>query len=186
MTSSSTGAPKTGIGEAPGGLERLEVVAELAREEVVDGREHLGPRAVVLRQREHAAGLLAALAEDLHVRVAEAVDGLELVADEEELLPVRALGEQVDDLALEPVRVLELVDHDRAEAPALALAHAGVVAEQVARGELEILEVERRLTLLRGARRRRRSRSSSSWRRSRSRAASSSSAACSTPRRASS
>ena len=48
--------------------------------------EHLGPRAVVLGQCEHAAGGLAALAEDLDVRVPEAVDGLELVADEEEIL----------------------------------------------------------------------------------------------------
>ena len=118
---------------------------------MVDRGEHLRPRAVVLGEREHAARLLAPLAEDLDVGVAEAVDGLELVADEEELLPVRALGEQVDDLALEPVRVLELVDHDRAEAPALALPHGRVVAEQVARGELEILEVERRLAVLRRA-----------------------------------
>ena len=66
-------------------------------------------------------------------------------------LPSGPVREQVDDLALEPVRVLELVDHDRAEAPALPLAHRGVVAEQVARGELEVLEVERRLAVLRRA-----------------------------------
>ena len=72
----------------------------------------------------------AALAEDLHVGVAEAVDRLELVADEE---PLRVgPGQQVDQLALEPVRVLELVDHDRAEAQPLALAQRLVVAQQVA------------------------------------------------------
>ena len=57
--------------------------------------------------------------------------------------------EQVDQLALEPVRVLELVHQHRAEAPALALADLGLVAEQVARGQLEVLEVERRLARLR-------------------------------------
>ena len=52
---------------------------------MVDHLEHLGPRAVVLGQREHAAGPFAPLAENLDVRVPEAVDRLELVADEEQL-----------------------------------------------------------------------------------------------------
>jgi len=52
--------------------------------------------------------------------VPEAVDRLELVPHEEELA-VRAC-KQINELALEAVGVLELVDHDRAEAPALALA----------------------------------------------------------------
>ena len=55
---------------------------------------------------------------------------------------------------MQAVRVLELVDHDRAEAQALALADLRVVAQQVARVELEILEVERRLARLRVAVRR--------------------------------
>ena len=79
----------------------------------------------------------------------EAVDRLELVAHEEELA-VRA-REQVDELALQPVRVLELVDHDRPEAPALALADLLVLLEQLARQHLEVLEVERRLPVLGGA-----------------------------------
>ena len=43
---------------------------------------------------EHAARRLAALAEDLDVGVAEAVDRLELVADEEEILasPSRSIS----------------------------------------------------------------------------------------------
>ena len=145
------GGAEDRVGEATRRLERLEVVAELAREEVVHRRQHLRPRAVVVRQGEHAARLLAPLAEDLDVGVPEAVDRLELVADEEELLALRALGEQVDELALEAVRVLELVDHDRPEAPALPLAYGRVVPQQVARGELEVLEVERRLAVLRRA-----------------------------------
>ena len=115
--------PEGRIGEAARRLERLELVPEVAREEVVHDREHLGPRAVVLRQREDAARLRAPLAEDPDVGVAEAVDRLELVPDEEELVHAGLsrldAREQVDELALEPVRVLELVHHERAEAPLL-------------------------------------------------------------------
>ncbi len=79
----------------------------------------------------------------------EAVDRLELVADEEEILG----RQQIDQLALEPVRVLELVDEDGPEAPALALPDRRVVAQEVARRQLEIFEVERRLgRLCRGVR----------------------------------
>ena len=76
----------------------------------------------------------------------EAVDRLKLVADEEEVLG----GEQVDQLALEPVRVLELVHEHRAEAPALAVADRRVIAKEVPRVQLEILEVERGLAVLGG------------------------------------
>ena len=141
------------VGELARGRERLVAVAELLAEEVVDGGEHLGPRAVVLRQRQPQRRALAALAEDRDVGVPEAVDRLELVADEEHIARAQGSGapaQQVDDVALQPVRVLELVDHDRAEAQLLRLADLGVVAQQVARVELEVLEVERRLARLRG------------------------------------
>jgi hypothetical protein len=92
--------------------------------------------------------VLTTLAEDMHIGMPESVDGLELVADEEDLLAVRALGEEVDELALEAVRVLELVDHDRAEAPALPLADVGVLSQEVSGEELKIFEVERRFPLL--------------------------------------
>jgi hypothetical protein len=140
------GGPERGILEPACRREGPERVTEVGREEVVDHLEHLRARAVVLGQGEHAAGGFAPLAEDLDVRVPEPVDRLELVADEEQVLR----GKQVDQLALEAVRVLELVDQHRAEAPALALADRRLVAEQVARGELEVLEVERRLGRLRG------------------------------------
>jgi hypothetical protein len=71
------------VRERARGRERLELLAELDAEEVVDHGEHLGPRAVVPRQRQQRLRLLAALAEDLHVRMPKAVDRLELVADEE-------------------------------------------------------------------------------------------------------
>src|SRR5262249_53487352 len=116
-------------------------------EEVVDRSEHLGARAVVRGQRQPLRGRLAPGAEDVDVRVAERVDRLELVADEEQVLlgPAR---EEVDQLALERVRVLELVDHDRAEAQLLRLADAHVVGKEIPREELQVLEVERRLALL--------------------------------------
>ena len=112
------GGPEGRIGEPTRSGERLERIAEVGLEEVVDDCEHLGPGAVVLGEREHAARGFAPLAKDLDVGVAEAVDGLELVADEEQLLA----RQRVDQLALEPVRVLELVDQHLPEPPALALA----------------------------------------------------------------
>ena len=59
-------------------------------------------------------------------------------------------GEEIHELALEAIRVLELVDHDRAEAELLALPERAVVTEQVARPQLQVLEVERRLAVLGG------------------------------------
>jgi hypothetical protein len=56
------------VGELARGSERLELLAELGAEEVVDDREHLGPRAVVLCQRQQRVGPRAPLAEDLHLR----------------------------------------------------------------------------------------------------------------------
>src|SRR4051794_12438488 len=80
--------------------------------------------------------------------MAKAVDGLELVAHEEHLGLRRT--QEVDEVALKPVRVLELVDHDRAEAQPLALADLRVVAKEVPRLQLKVLEVERRLRRLPG------------------------------------
>ncbi len=135
------------IGELAGRREWLKLLAELGPEEVIDDCEHLRPRAVVARQRQQRLRPGAALPEDLHVGVAEAVDRLELVADEE---PLRVGSrQQVDQLALEPIRVLELVDHDRAEPQPLPLAQALVVAQQVTGVQLKVLEVERRLAVLR-------------------------------------
>ena len=80
--------------------------------------------------------------------MAEAVDRLELVADEEQLLlPTGA--EEVDQVGLEAVRVLELVDHDRAEAELLHLPDRFVVAQELAGAQLQVLEVECRLAILR-------------------------------------
>ena len=139
------GGARGRIGEAPSGYELLELVPEGRGEQLVDDGKHLRSRPPVLGQRQHLADLLAALLEHLHVGVAEAVDRLELVSDEEQLVA----RDQVDQLALQSVRVLELVDTDLAEAELLTLANGGVVAEQIARAELQVLEVERRLPVLR-------------------------------------
>ena len=146
MTSSSTGSEHR-VGELRRGVELLELVAEVRAEELVHRREHLGPRAVVPRQRQQLVGLRAPVAEHADVRVPEPVDRLELVADEEQLRGRTA--QEVDELGLELVRVLELVDHDRPEPQRLLVANLRVVAEQVARRELEVLEVERGLARLR-------------------------------------
>ena len=129
-------------------LEALELVAELGGEELVHRFEHLGPGPVVLRQREDRRRRRAALTEDRDVGVAEAVDRLELVAHDEQIAAV--VGRQkVEQLGLQAVRVLELVHHDRAEPLPLPLANGLVVTQEVARAELEILEVEGRLAVLR-------------------------------------
>ena len=100
------------------------------------------PAAEVRGQQPHAllAERGAALAEDRHVGVAEAVDRLELVADREQVVAL----ERLEHVELEPVRVLELVDHDQREALRPALPVLGVGGEQVAHAELEVLEVEPR------------------------------------------
>src|SRR5207253_3842132 len=94
-----------------GGL--LELVAEMRAEELVHGREHLRPRAVVLRQRPELRRARTPLTKDGDVRMAEAVDRLELVTDEEDF--GRGPAEEIHELALQAIRVLELVDHDRPE-----------------------------------------------------------------------
>ena len=171
------GVPEDRIGELTAARERL-VGVELGSEQVVDGAQHLGSRAVVPRERQPLRGRLTALAEHGHVGVAEPVDRLELVADEEHVRVGAVAAEQVDDVALQAVRVLELVDHDLAEAQLLRLADVGVVAQQVADEQLQVLEVEHRLALASRSAYSAANRSSSACSCSLSRAASSSSAAC--------
>src|SRR6185437_7640266 len=78
-------------------------------------------------------------AEDPHVRVAEAVDRLELVADREQVVAL----ERLEDLQLDAVGVLELVDHQQLEALGPPLPH-GAGGKQVADAQLEVLEVDGR------------------------------------------
>ena len=125
----------------------LEALAELLREQLVDRGEHLGPRAVVRGQGQNLRRGLAPVAEHRDVRMAKAVDGLELVADEEQLL--RGSGaEEVDQVGLEAVGVLELVDHDRAETKLLGLSDRVVVLQELTRPQLQILEIESGFAIL--------------------------------------
>ena len=96
--------------------------------------------AEVDRERDRAASRLklgAALAEQAHVGVAEAVDRLQLVADREEVVAV----ERPEDRELACVRVLELVDHQQLEALRPGPANALPLAQQLAREQLEVVEV---------------------------------------------
>ena len=86
------------------------------------------------------ARVLAAV--DLDVGVAEGVDRLELVADQEQ--PRVRAPERLDQRELQGVGVLELVDHQVAELLAVALAEPLVAAQQRHGLELEVLEVQRR------------------------------------------
>ena len=70
----------------------------------------------------------------------EAVDRLRLVADGEQVVAL----ERLQHVELQPVRVLELVDHDQVESLRPARAGAGVGREQVAHAQLEVLEVDAR------------------------------------------
>ena len=126
----------------------LVLVAESTSEKEVDCREHLRARAVVGAKRQQVRGLCTPFAEDLDVGVTEPVDRLELVADGEDLGQL-GMRDQVDDLALKAVRVLELVDHDEPEAKPDAVPNLVVVEQHVSRSELEVLEVDGRLTALR-------------------------------------
>ena len=102
-----------------------------------------------MRQRQDVRRCLTPAAEDRHVGMAEAVDRLELVADEEHLL--RGPGtDEVDELRLETIRVLELVDHDRSETKLLCLPDLLVLTKELPGAQLEILEVESGLPVLCG------------------------------------
>ncbi len=125
----SLGIPAVGLGQqqldrlsAPARLvlrrggahgERLEAVQHRGADRV--GRcDHFGPRAEVAAQRQDprpvgAREAIALFAEDVEVGVAESVDRLELVADQEDL--GRWPAQRLDQAQLQPVGVLKLVDH---------------------------------------------------------------------------
>ena len=116
-------APSSGANAALSDVQQLLAAAEVDRQAADLARVEL---------RRPAA-------EDVHVRVPEAVDRLELVADREQVVAL----ERPQDAELDRVRVLELVDHDQLEALRPALAGRRVV-EQVAGAQLEVVEVDRR------------------------------------------
>ncbi len=133
------------LGRRAGGDQRLVAAREAAPEQGVDGLQHARVRAVVAGQADDGAAgrlhLRTAAAEDVHVGAAEAVDRLALVPDGEAARG--AGGDEVDDAALQGVRVLELVDQHLREAARDRLAHGGVALQQREGLQLEVVEVER-------------------------------------------
>ena len=81
----------------------------------------------------------APLAEDVEVGVAEAVDRLQLVADDHQLRLRPA--QRLDQAQLQPVGVLELVDQEVAEPGPVGGARLGPL-EQARGQQLEVLEVD--------------------------------------------
>ena len=143
--------PEHRVAVAGGRGERLEALAELLPEELVDRRQHLGPRAVVQVQRQDAAACgLAALAEHRHVGVPEAVDRLELVADEEELLAIPRSAQRRSISFVWSLFVSwnssTMIERKRSCSTSRT---ASCVSQEPQRAQLQVLEVERRLAILR-------------------------------------
>ena len=124
--------PENRIGKAPGGASGWNSDRTRSKK-VVDRRKHLGPRAVVLRERKHAARLFAPLAEDLDVGVAKTVDGLELVPTKKSSFPS---GPSASRSTISHCSLFVSWNSStmiEREPPALAFPHHGLVPEQVAR-----------------------------------------------------
>ncbi len=131
----------------PPSHERHEPLAEDDGERAIDHLEDLPPGAEVRPQRRPLARggtLLAEGLEQLDVGVAEGVDRLLSVADREQV-PARDV---LDQLELDRVGVLQLVDHHPREPLPVALPQLAVAGQQVARHQLQVLEVDRRALAL--------------------------------------
>ena len=124
------------------GDQRRVGIPEALAEDAVDRRDQRGAAAEVVGQRDRGPlGVqpAAALAEDLHLGVAEAVDRLQLVADGEEVVALQQLQQR----ELAAVGVLELVHHQQLDALRPRAAHPLVALQQIACAQLEVVEVER-------------------------------------------
>ena len=121
--------------------QRLEVLAPGLLKAAVDRLEHLAAAAEVDRDALRAP-LLDRLgpmaAEHADVGVAKAVDGLALVPDPKQVVAL----EQCEELVLERIGVLELVHEHVGKALGVLQAQSLVGREQVARDQLQVLEVE--------------------------------------------
>ena len=111
-------------------------------------------RVQVQRRRAERGETVADLAVDADVGAPEAIDRLLGIADQEQRagprpdpapvgLGIVVGGEQQQDLGLQRIGVLELVHEDPLEAGLEAAPHLGVVADEIARAEQQIEEVER-------------------------------------------
>jgi hypothetical protein len=130
----------------PQRVRRLEVaLVEALAEDMADDLQQLGARAVAPGQRQAQRCAFPPCAEELHVCVAKAVDGLARVAHEHSL----AVGpdERIQQPALQPIGVLELVHEHEVEALAHLVPDLGAL-EQLAGALLEVVEVECELGVL--------------------------------------
>jgi hypothetical protein len=125
--------------------EGLLVAARVERDRGVGEPEDLRRRAVVrLEAVDRGARIAVGEAEErLGVGAAKGVDRLGVVADDHDVLRLRVLREEVDDLRLEAVHVLELVDEDGAEAERERLPHLRVRLEEPPPVQEEVVVVHR-------------------------------------------
>ena len=115
--------------------------AEAGGEDGVDGGEDMRVAAKVVGEREAGAARIefgAAGAEETDIGVAEAVDGLELVAYGEEVLALQ----RAKNGELARVGVLELVDHEQLETLRPGRAHISALAQESAAEKLEVVEIK--------------------------------------------
>ena len=141
------------------GEARLAIGREHGLEALVDEGEDRGAGAEVGGDRQKAVGVLGAegvarLHIGADVGAPEAIDRLLRVADQEErarpdleagpiVIAIDRLATQPpEDFGLQGIGVLKLVDEDMGETLSQRLAHGVVVAQQVARGENQIVEIE--------------------------------------------
>ena len=157
VSSSSTRGPQPRLRRGLAALAQGdEVRAQARREGGVDRLEDLPATAEVRRQRRDPPDgreRRAVGAEEVDVGVAKAVDRLLLVSHDEQVVAVQRTEQR--ELAL--VGVLELVDHDAVEALGVGAPQRRLGVEQVAREELEVVEVQRRALALERRHRHRRS-----------------------------
>lgn len=132
----------------PHRLERLGVAGLVVSDDVVAEADDARGRAVVGVERDDAgAGKGVPEPEDIFAPgAAEPIDRLVVVADGHQ---VGALArEQADQLVLQPARILELVDHDEAEALLQRAQQGGTLGQQPMRPEQDVVEVHAALALL--------------------------------------
>ena len=121
----------------------LGLLAAIVGDHPVGGVEDRLGGAVVLLQLDHRRlGEVALELEDVaDVGMPEAIDGLEIVADDEQVAVL--LAEKLEEPVLDPVRVLVLVDEHPAEGAAVALANVLEQLQQVDRPHQQVVEVHR-------------------------------------------
>ena len=142
VSSTSTAGSGPGARDVLAARQQRREVLEALGEDHVDRSQHVAPAAEVLPELECPARrrqLGATRPEEAHVRVPETVDRLQLVPDREQV----PAFQRAQDRELSRVGVLELVHHQQLEALGPRRAQRRVLGEQLARDQLEVVEVQR-------------------------------------------